>query len=259
MNKKIIGFTGLATLGLAVLPLSSVFADTPTELKSEGTVGFIENQDPHKPLNPLNPFDPDSGSQNNVVPQDGKINGSDNTRGNQLTLDYVPSFRFGTNNNVTTGARSALFASALSIGDTTAPNYAQVTDLRDNKTSGWALNVTQEDDWTSTSNSGETIPGAQIKFNNVQSAISGQKASFLAPEAKNDVTIEKGKTVNIMNAASAKDTASRVGYGSWLYAIGNDATKGSSVELSVPDNTILSATTYKTNLTWSLDDTAATN
>lgn len=256
MNKKIIGLTGLATLGLAVMPLSSVFADTPTELKSEGTVGFIENQDPHKPLNPLNPFDPDSGAQNNVVPKDGQTNTSD-THGNQLTLDYVPSFRFGVNNNVTTGARNSLFASALSIGETTVPNYAQVTDLRDSKTSGWALNVTQDDDWTSTN--GETIPGAQIKFNNVQSAISGQKASFLAPEAKNGVIIEKGAKVNIMNAASAKDTASRVGYGSWLYAIGNDTTKGSSVQLTVPDNTILSATTYKTNLTWSLEDTAATN
>lgn len=259
MNKRVLGLTGLAAFALASTPLVIVHADdTATQLQSEGTVGFIANNDPHSPLNPLTPFDPDSGKQNNVEPKDGNTNSSD-TRGNQLTLDYAPSFRFGTNNKITSGAHDTIFAQALTIDDkgTTVPNYAQVTDLRDSKTSGWQLKVTQDDDWTSTS--GETIAGAEIKFRNVQDAISGQKANFAKPTTNKTVTITKGKSIELMNASSSSDTASRNGYGSWMYVIGDDNNKSSSVELSIPDNAVLSADTYKTNLTWSLEDTGATN
>lgn len=258
MNMNKMSIVGLTVLTVSALPFGIAFADsgdTTTTLHSDATVGFTpNNQDNHLPLNPVTPFD-DKGNQKNVTPSDGKQN-PNSTAGNQLTLDYVPSFRFGTNNQISSAKTHNLFASALSLQDgSIVPNYAQVTDLRDSTTDGWNLQVKQDDEWTSADNK-DTIAGAKINVSNGQ-VTRGQLTEFTAPTMNTDVSISKdGGAVNIMTAAKSDNNQDRVGYGSWLYVMGNDSTKDKSVQLDIPDKTILSAKTYTTHLTWTLGNTA---
>lgn len=160
----------------------------------------------------------------------------------ELTLDFVSSFDFGTHpisvdNEVYTAAPQKL------DDGREVPNYAQVTDLR-GSAAGWTLSVQQKGQFVSVKE-GSELEGAQIKFTNGQVA---SESTSTPKDVANSAELAPGVTEKLVFSNIGEGT------GTWVYGLGDDATKGSSVELAVPGKSFKAADAYKTVLTWSLSD-----
>lgn len=160
----------------------------------------------------------------------------------ELTLDFASSFDFGVH---PISVKDEIYAAAPQKLDDgrEVPNYIQISDLR-GSAAGWTLSVQQKNQFVSIIKNNELI-GAQIKFNN------GKVISESINKPKDIV-----ESVNLTPKVTEKLIFSDLneGTGTWVYLLGDDVTKGSSVELSVPGKTFKESDAYKTVLTWLLSD-----
>jgi len=254
INKKILGLTGIATLGLAIVPLSVVNADDKGgALDSNAQVTFIADNDAKSPLDPTTPANPD-GTQNPVSPID-TVTGSTPNPGTTglLTVDFASSFNFGSNiiSSVTKTYNALPQVYALKgeskATDTTGPNFVQVTDVRPGSAKGWSLNVKQNDDFKTSA--GTSLAGAQINITN-GNVLNGNGGTDTISNHPTDIAVSTA-AANVMGAKAGE------GFGTWLYRMGTKDTAGSSVKLTVPGSSAKEVAAYRTTLTWTLTDSPA--
>lgn len=243
MNTRALSLVGLATLGLAMVPVTA-FADTPTSLNSNAQISFQLDNTQKPPLDPTEPNN-DDGSLNTISPND-TVTGT----GGPLSLDFVSSFNFGLQDiSSVTKKYTASAQQYTKKNDSTSvsgPNFAQVTDVRSGSAKGWTLTVKMAEDFKT--QDGSTLDGAVISINNGR-AVYGN--DFKNAISLVNSTIQLSKDDSIVMGAKANE-----GYGTWLYTMGTKGTAGSSVTLTVPGSSPKSDEAYKTQLVWTLSDTA---
>lgn len=249
----------LALFSFAMLSISAA-AIAPTaeakEYHSNGIVEFVpndeitppvdpENPDPEKPVDPVDPTEP--GGE----PEPG-------TAG-PLSIDYVSSFDFG--KNKISNKDETYYAMAQHYnGHSDSPNYLQVTDNRGTN-GGWTLTVAQN---------GQFMAEKKVQHNNLLGAqitladpeLKSNARSVLKPDAASTIHVDPAGAVSLVLTAK-----SGIGSGTWDEYWGKvepfvsksvlpkqsyNITK--AVSLSVPGSTPKDAVTYKTSLTWTLND-----
>lgn len=262
INKKLVALTGAATLGLALIPLTSIAADNVAgTLNSYAYVGFTVDNSPKKPLDPNDPVKPD-GTQTAVTP-DSMVPGKNNMEGTSgpLSIDFASSFNFGEKNILSSG-QQRYFAKAQDYFVEKAqprkqgPLFVQVTDVREGEAKGWKLQVKRTEFKTADAKSeplkGEVLKGVELKISN-GNVLDGQNAvspAGLSPTATTGDVLISDTDANVMTAGAGQ------GHGSWLYRMGSKDkdTSGTSVTLTIPANTTLLAQAYTATLTWTLTD-----
>lgn len=255
INKKILGLTALAGLGLATAPLTLVHADTSdATLKSNAQVTFTQDTIAKSPLDPTTPANTDS-TQNSVTPID-TVTGTTPNAGTTgtLTIDFASSFNFNSHDiSSVTKTYNALpqtysQKSDSKATDTAGPNFVQVTDVRTGDHKGWSLTVKQDDDFKTAS--GATLEGAQINITN-GNVINGNNSSLTDILSSYATSIAVTKDSSSVMGAKVGE-----GFGTWLYRMGDNTNAGSSVTLTVPGTAVKEEAAYATTLTWTLSDTA---
>lgn len=253
-NKKILGLTGLATLGLALSPLGVVSADdNGGALDSNAQVTFTADNDSKSPLDPTTPANPD-GTQNPVSPID-TVTGTTPNPGTTglLTVDFASSFNFGSHTISSVNKTYNALPQSYSQKDeskataTSGPNFVQVTDLRSGSAKGWSLKVKQIGDFKTTD--GTSLVGAQINIAN-GNVLNGNGGADTISKHSANIAVSTADT-DVMGAKTGE------GFGTWLYRMGNNDTAGSSVTLTVPGSSAKEAAAYRTTLTWTLTDSPA--
>ncbi|MGX7418601.1 WxL domain-containing protein [Carnobacterium gallinarum] len=211
--------------------------DAVVTFKPKGGGSVTPPVDPTDPSNPLTPVDPIDPSK----PIDPGTTGP-------LTLDFASVFNFGEQEINTV---DKVYTAKAQPGkdhtgaDVEVPNYAQISDTRGTE-AGWTLTVKQDTPFTSKKESKE-LTGAEIHFKN---AIAKSVSSSATPSTvSSSVSIIGDGNSQLLMSAKVQE-----GAGTWIYSIGDDATKASSVELKVPAGANPVEDTYETKLTWVLED-----
>lgn len=256
MNTRALSLVGLATLGLAMVPVTA-FADTPTSLNSNAQISFQLDNTQKPPLDPTEPNN-DDGSLNTISPNDTVTRNTPNAgTGGPLSLDFVSSFNFGLQDISSVTKKYTASAQQYTkqnddtsgTGTGTGPNFAQVTDVRSGSAKGWKLTVRMANDFKT--KDGSTLDGAVISINNGRAVYGNDFKNTINTISSVNSTIQLSKDDSIVMGAKANE-----GYGTWLYTMGTKGTAGSSVTLTVPGSSPKSDEAYKTQLVWTLSDTA---
>ncbi|RZI49397.1 WxL domain-containing protein [Lactococcus kimchii] len=254
--------TALLIAGTGVAQVAS--AATSVDYSSDAQVTLT----PGDGTNPVDPTDPTKP----VVPEnpDPSVPTNPGT-GGSLSIDFASSLAFGTQK--ISGQAQTFYAHAQALSDgTTRPDYVQVSDLR-GTAAGWTLTVT-EDAAGFVGASGEALTGATLGYTGAYTAGLTTAPSFV--QASGELT--PGQAQKVM-AANANE-----GTGTWVLGAGagvsgtdnstlaaNNAayqenggakldltavSTKSPITLKVPAG-VGAVDTYKTNLTWTLNDTPA--
>lgn len=231
-------FSALTTTSVALAADGGAYNST-------GSVEFVPNTDPTKPVDPIDP----TKSVNPINPDGG---GPDPGTAGPLSIDYVSSVSFG--KNKITNQDMTYFAEPQKLADgTVKPNYVQVTDTRGTN-GGWTLTVKQEGQLKNATITNKELTGSVISFTQ-GAAVS--IASSIAPTV-NDVTLDPSGAASTVMSAS-------VGAGAltWLNVFGSledtevngeTVQKNKAITLSIPGTTPKDAVSYSTDLTWTLSD-----
>ena len=237
MLKKIQLFSLLLLIFPAFTSITRVHADeTDTHLNYQSGGGQAVKPldpllpDPTRPVSPVDPTDP-------AGPPTGT--------GGSLSLDFASSMQFG--NQAISTKNETYYALPQEYTDfdgtkKKGPNYVQVTDVRGTG-AGWQLSVKQNGQFQTSE--AQKLVGAELRFKN--GGMISNLSSTYAPGGNETIVMPLDTEINVVNASSEQ------GIGTWLYRFGSDeASGGSSVQLTVPGSSVKYAKKYQTSLTWSL-------
>ncbi|ULG72713.1 WxL domain-containing protein [Macrococcus brunensis] len=227
-TNKILATTLIAGLAVAPFVSTSAFAADST-----AKVTFTAPTDTVTPKLPTAP-----GTNNPDAPTQGTVN----TVGGPLTLDFVSNIEFGTH---------AINPATTVYQSTTLQPYIQVSDRRGTG-EGW--NVTAQAS-AFTDGSASTLPGSTITLNNGAEASTSStpaplpNASIVLPTA--------GAAAPVVNAAAkTADLKTAQGLGTWLTSwISSNATN-EKVTLTVPEAAATPGT-HTSTITWTLSASPA--
>ncbi|MBC9810503.1 WxL domain-containing protein [Carnobacterium maltaromaticum] len=232
--------SGAVLISVIALGSATVSAATAGTKATNGTVKFITDTDITNPVDPLDPEKPVTP----VDPVDPEKPVDPGTAG-PLSIDFASPLYFGEQKISTVDKVYTADAQPLS-DSTTRPNYVQVTDKRGGE-QGWTLQVKQDGQFA-TADDNELV-GASITFANGE-AIAGSASAIPSILTTGFSLVPDGTgAAQVVMAAKAGE-----GAGTQIYRAGDDATKASSISLSVPGKTIKYQDTYTTSLTWTLTD-----
>lgn len=260
MNKILLKSTVLLTAALIVGPIIASEADaasTGGDYTSNGYVNFAEGD--NTGINPVDPLDP------SVPVGPTNPDGTDPTpgTGGALSIDFASSLSFGTQKISSKDATYFAHAQWISKDkdgsavDMTRPNYVQVTDTR-GTWDGWTLTVAESDQFQNTS--GEKLTGAELSFSKgYTDGTTAAKPGYI------------NNTNFVVSTAASKilGAGPNQGMGTWVYGLGANAdyqenggahlgneavSTASPISLKVIAGTN-KATSYKTQLIWSLTNT----
>lgn len=209
-------------------------------LDSNAIVTFSPDTSITLPVDPMNP-DP----ENPVTPIDPTNPGGTPNPGTAgpLSLDFASSFDFG--DQLISSKDAVYTAAAQKLSDgSDRPNFVQVSDKRGTE-EGWTLRVQQDSQLMSEKTNKELV-GAEITIEN--GSIVSNSASALPSEVTAKLNLSDLAQKNVVVASKGE------GNGTYVYRMGDDATKNSSVKLSVPGSTSKMSEKYQTTLTWTLSD-----
>lgn len=225
------------------------------DYKSNGVVGFEENEAVTNPVDPTNPIEPVEPIDPNVP--DGKPNPGQK---GPLSIDFASSFSFGVNK--ISNKNQVYYADAQYYEeDLPTPNYVQVTDYR-GTLAGWTLTVKQLGQFQSAENvKYKTLPGVAISLNDIH--INSTVTDTAPPTSPNSILLVPDSSEQLVLQASSGE-----GGGTWeeywgrLETISQENPDGTTsnrlvtkaVALAVPGKTPKSATTYSTTFVWSLKE-----
>ncbi|QBO35036.1 hypothetical protein EQG49_00510 [Periweissella cryptocerci] len=217
-------------------------------------------------ISPLNPLAPDVAQP--VQPLDG-VSGDQvgNGTGGALSIDFAPSFNFGT--QAIKAGKQTYYASAQQYtkGTTATTPYLQVTDHR-LKQPGWKVNATLSNFKSST---GEILPVSSLKYST--DAVNVAQDSTLATQNQVGSGLGSSFTSNTLLptvTTTVLAAKSGEGLGTFIASFGKaddldsgqyDAdgvakrTVAKSVALNVIDGQNAKATAYDASITWTLLDT----
>lgn len=244
--------TVLAFTAMAVTPVYAY--------DSGGEAGFGDGSGSTDPIDPVNPEKPDPEAP---VEEKPDVPGTNDP--GYLSLNYVPSFNFGTELKVSpkeTKYPSLISSTVLGPGGKYNAPFIQVTDQRGaNKYKGWDVTV-KSGAFTVTSSAdpndvGTTLNGAQIHF-------AAGNANSLVPGSNRPV----GKAIELdasaAGAAKSIFTAGDGVFGLWVdrlypdtlpegktFAPGSEF-KNENVKLVVPAYQAIPGASYKVTMTWTL-------
>lgn len=232
--------SGAVLISVIALGSATVSAATAGTKATNGTVKFITDTDITNPVDPLDPEKPVTP----VDPVDPEKPVDPGTAG-PLSIDFASPLYFGEQKISTVDKVYTADAQPLS-DSTTRPNYVQVTDKRGGE-QGCTLQVKQDGQFA-TADDNELV-GASITFANGE-AITGSASAIPSILTTGFSLVPDGTgAAQVVMAAKAGE-----GAGTQIYRAGDDATKASSISLSVPGKTIKYQDTYTTSLTWTLTD-----
>ncbi|QBO35037.1 WxL domain-containing protein [Periweissella cryptocerci] len=251
----------LATVLVSLAPLATIaHADTAGTYGTTGQVTFVPSTD-SSVTPPVDPTNPDPNTP--VVPVDPTDPTKPVTPGTAgpLSIDYVSSFNFGTQEITTKDMTYYASAQKFNGSDTSKPLYAQVTDNRGTD-AGWSLTANASNFSNGSGTSEKVLTGAQISLANAGLETS-TSSNALPPKASN-TTLTPGTAVTVASASNGQ------GAGTWANSWGKDAdltsvtdTNGDTrdgdkaVSLSVPEGGNAKAQKYTSDITWTLSDTPA--
>lgn len=245
-NKKML--TLFAVTMLAAVSVPSVSLAAPVgDIQSNGRVSFQADKSATDPKNPLDPGEKKPGTPLDPIDPNGKATPGTN---GPLSLDFVSSFSFGEASITSDDATYFAKAQSFTQEDGTVaerPNFVQVSDKR-GTFEGWTLKVKQDKQFSVIDDATKELEGAELSFLNASTASTVD--SKYAPDGQSEFTLTPGSS-QIAPLTAAKDK----GMGTWIYRLGDEATKEKSVALSVPGKTPKMAKEYTTSLTWSLETT----
>ncbi|PEJ60554.1 sporozoite surface protein 2 [Bacillus sp. AFS002410] len=224
---SVIGMTSL--VGAA----HSTFAEGPSVGNSKAAITFVAGSGPVTPVDPTNPTEP-------LVPS-GPTDPTDPPTGNagSLTLDYVSSVEFGSNE---ISNRTEEYSSK------SKKPFIQVTDRRGTG-DGWSV-IAKASKFTNGTT--DSLPGAVITFKNGSTVSISNGTS---PEVNNTIILNTdGNTT-----AAVVSAKSGTGLGTWVTRwLGpspeeNDGSLNDNVTLTIPAG---SATvgSHDATITWTLTD-----
>ena len=232
--------SGAVLISVIALGSATVSAATAGTKATNGPVKFITDTDITNPVDPLDPEKPVTP----VDPVDPEKPVDPGTAG-PLSIDFASPLYFGEQKISTVDKVYTADAQPLS-DSTTRPNYVQVTDKRGGE-QGWTLQVKQDGQFA-TADDNELV-GASITFANGE-AITGSASAIPSILTTGFSLVPDGTgAAQVVMAAKAGE-----GAGTQIYRAGDDATKASSISLSVPGKTIKYQDPYTTSLTWTLTD-----
>ncbi|MEG1045970.1 WxL domain-containing protein [Carnobacterium sp.] len=232
--------SGAVLISVIALGSATVSAATAGTKPSNGTVKFITDTDITNPVDPLDPEKPVTP----VDPVDPEKPVDPGTAG-PLSIDFASPLYFGEQKISTVDKVYTADAQPLS-DSTTRPNYVQVTDKRGGE-QGWTLQVKQDGQFA-TADDNELV-GASITFANGEAITDSASAIPSILTTGFSLVPDGTGAAQVVMAAKAGE-----GAGTQIYRAGDDATKASSISLSVPGKTIKYQDTYTTSLTWTLTD-----
>ncbi|WP_157456712.1 WxL domain-containing protein [Carnobacterium maltaromaticum] len=243
---KTVKLTAIGMLAINSLTLggTAIAADEKTR-DVQAQVEFVEATDPVDPVDPLNPEKPVKP----VDPVDPEKPVDPGTSG-PLSLDYASSLNFGkqkitTDNEIYYAKPQNVEVSKGVFED--KPLYAQITDGR-GTLKGWTLSVSQKAQFKT--DKGDELEGAVIRFTNgEQASVSLAKPPSVVKSVINVTGKLKGESSKVMAAKEGEAG------GTYVYRLGNDKTKESSVALEIPGDTVKKKAIYSTTLIWTLNDT----
>lgn len=233
----------------AVGGILSASADD-VEYNSTGSVTFqsgagvvtppVDPTDPTKPVDPVDPVNPINPGTNGP-----------------LSIDFASNWNFGTQNIAAQNTVYNAQPQALSDG-TAVPLYAQVTDTR-GTFAGWALSLTQDAQFEDASNN--QLTGAQLSFDGGGTTASTSTTPASTVQASG-FSLIPGVAQPILSADVNEGTGTNtyafgaIGFYDTSATDGVTSASKSPVHLSVIGGS-MRATSYKTNLVWTLSDTPA--
>ncbi|MBP1039609.1 WxL domain-containing protein [Vagococcus sp. BWB3-3] len=239
--KKTIGSIATAAILSSLVAATGV---TAAEYDTNGVINFTPdtsitlpidptNPDPEVPVSPIDPTDPEGPNPGTAGP---------------LSIDFASSYAFG--EQVISTLNKVYYADIQEFtGDTTGPNYVQVTDKR-GTLEGWKLSVKQNGQFATADD--DILTGAQItlKKGGVTSNLASD-TSLIPGEVQSEVALKTTGEETVL-----VDAAVNQGAGTWIYRLGSNAEEGETgVELAVPGSTVKRAKEYRTTMTWILSST----
>lgn len=207
------------------------------ETSTEGQVSFIENKDQTFPVNPNNP-------------QEEIQVGRPPTHG-PLSLNYVPDLRFQSageqlGESVYFNADLAVVKQVSDGKEAEVPNFIQLTDNRSNQ-SQWRLYVKQNQPLTSLDGKDQLVAAKIVIKNMVMTSLNDPSTEGKQAIPSVELTGEKAVDHLIVDADNKK--------GNQLLSFGGTNQEAKkSVQLVIPMETRVRATSYTTSLTWTLID-----
>lgn len=225
------------------------------DYKSNGVVGFEENESITNPVDPTNPIEPVDPIDPNVP--DGK---PEPGQKGPLSIDFASSFSFGVNK--ISNKDQVYYADAQYYEQyEPTPNYVQVTDHR-GTLAGWTLTVKQVGQFQSTENvTYKTLPGVAVSLNNI--GINSTVTDIDPPTSPNSIFLVPDSSEQlVLQANSGQGAGTWEEYWGELETVNQekpDGTNGNrlvtkAVSLTVPGKTPKSATTYATTFIWSIKE-----
>lgn len=244
----------LTTVG-AVLISSLVLGVSAhaAELEPYTTFGDVTFEEDSSITPPVDPIDPP------LIVEPGPETPPPGTPG-PLSIDFASNLHFGTQKMSTTNKTYYAGAQEVTSGKGTpdekkyyVPLYAQVTDKRGDLT-GWNLTLKQEAQFESTTSKKE-LKGAVINFSNATINSETDPADMLWPTVTNEsFSLTPGGEASKLMSSNPEE-----GFGTYLLHFGAEVVAGAedeykSVSVDVPGKTVKVAESYKTDLTWELQN-----
>lgn len=263
MKKQLIMAAGLSSL-LVLGGMGTTALAASTEPPAKGTVSFVVDDDGKSEI--VDPEDPSITDPKPELPVGPETEGA-------LRLDRVSNIDFGSNKLASQGREYyALFEQDQITTTKMYPTSIQLTDARGAGTLGWKVEV--KNNGVFTNKEDKKIEGAKITLSDLQvKAASGQKEELFPTLSSTEKDISIGTNVELLSAASTKDSG--IGTGTWTMHAGTtdrkttgkgkngneiegtvDPTKANrnpAVKLDVPNGqTIYTDSVYTTDLVWSI-------
>jgi len=244
--KKINKITALVTAASATLLLapSSVFAEPVSGGISDADINFTTGGTDAGAPTVVDPSDPSSGAAFVPGASAGDPTDDPTEEAGPLTLDYVSSISFGSNEISGEGETYE--------SDTLRP-FIQVTDRR-GTAEGWSVtaelaNFTQTNETTGPT---ETLNGAVLSFANGE--VDTPDSISTPPTAEQPVTLAAGGDADLVINANADE-----GMGKWLntWFPTEESETNNSVTLDVPGGAAQTGT-HTAEITWTLSDAPGT-
>lgn len=241
-------FLATATILGGLMAASAVSAATYPTAFTANTTGDVSFKAPDPNNTPDKPVTPGTDPDNPDHP-DQPGNGGNENKGN-LVLKWVSDFHFGDDHTISPKTEVYSAAQTKTQKGNYTPNYVEVYDQR-GVNSGWDLTVTQNDDFKGDKTKA-VLAGAQMSL--VAPTLSefhnGATSTIDTSAIKSDGTLNKGKTIDVMNAKQG--TMPGTYFGLFHGQATTDATPlDDGVTLTVPGNAAL-MDKYSTTMTWTL-------
>lgn len=220
------------------MSLVSMVPQVSEAADSEGTVGFVPNDQPKDPVDPNDPGTPHPDPKPDPTGETG-----------ELALAVVPKFSFGSTNKINQSAGASL------TDETAAPyTHLQINDDRGEESLGWHVTVSRT---AFTKTGGVKLDGAVLSLpkgtlrNQIKNAAQGNDTDTATPITNNSIEafaieIPEGAT----SPATLVDTdgVGSVGKGATVYNV-TENSSSKKAELKVPAGKVKQGD-FTSTITW---------